>query len=166
MTALRIRFVRSVSMLAACMLLASCDILGLTIGGSGQRAELRRQQAKWARQQITSYYLTYRRDCFCGIEFTTPLEIEVIGGDIATARYTSNNDPIPTWVQSDLPTVERLFGIIARAIDAEADLLEVTYDPDRGYPRRIAIDYRYNLADDEVTHSVSSLQIILPPVVP
>ena len=150
----------------AVLLLSSCDVLGLTIGGSGRRAELERQRAKWARQHITSYRLVYRRDCLCGAEFTAATEIEVRAGQIAGAAYTTRGDPVPSYVHDDLPTIDGLFAIIAAAIDAEADLLDVTYDPTRGYPQKVAIDYRFNAMDDEVTHSVVSLEIILPPVVP
>ena len=166
MIARSIAALRFATPLVAILLLTSCDILGLTIGGSGRRAELERQRAKWARQHITSYRLVYRRDCFCGAEFTAATEIEVRAGQIATASYTESGDPIPGYVHDGLPTVDGLFAIIAEAIDQEADLLEVTYDPTRGYPQKVAIDYRFNAQDDEVTHSVVSLEIILPPVVP
>ena len=147
-------------------MLTSCEILGLTIGGNGRRAELREQQARWARQHIMSYRMTYRRDCYCGSEFTDPTEIEVRSGEIATANYAENDQPIPAYVQPHLPTVEALFAIIDAAIDEDADLLEVTYHPSLGYPTKIAIDYRFNLADDEQAHSVLSLEIILPPITP
>ena len=160
------RAVRCAGALALLLALGSCEILGLSIGGSARRAELERQRAKWARQQITSYNLAYRRECFCGIEFVTPTHIEVRSGDIAAARYAESDAPIPLWVQDRLPTVEALFDVVADAIDREADLLEVVYDPALGYPRRIAIDYRFSTADDEVTHIVSKLEILLPPVVP
>jgi hypothetical protein len=150
----------------ALLFLASCDILGLTVGASGRRAELERQRTKWARQHITSYRLVYRRDCFCGEEFTAPTEIEVRAGEIASATYTNRGDPVPAYVHDALPTIDALFAIVADAIDQEADLLDVTYDPTRGFPRKIAIDSRFNAADDEVTHSVISLEIILPPTVP
>ena len=160
------RVFRCASAIALVLVLGSCEILGLTMGGSGRRAELGRQRAKWASQQITSYNLVYRRDCFCGVEFTTPTYIEVRSGDIATARYAESDAPIPLWVQDRLPTVEALFDVIDDAIDREVDLLEVVYDPARGYPRSIAIDYRFSTADDEVTHVVSGLEIMLPPIVP
>ena len=166
MIALRIRPLRRVGLLATVLLLTSCEILGLTLGGSGRRAELQRQQARWARQQITSYRLTYHRECFCGTALTTPIKIEVRDGVIASARYAEGDDPVPVSVQAFLPTVEGLFAIIDDAIDREADLLEVTYDPNRGYPRRIAIDYRFSTADEEVAHSVTSLEILLPLQVP
>jgi hypothetical protein len=163
---LRFQTLRLGLMIAAVLLLTSCEILGLTLGGSGRRAELERQQGKWARQHITSYRITYQRECFCGSEFTMPTEIEVRGGAIETANYADRNDPIPAYVQAKLPTVDALFAIIADAIDREADLLDVVYDPSRGYPTRVAVDYRFNTADDEVTHSVYTLEIILPPIVP
>jgi hypothetical protein len=166
MNALRSRPLRYAAPLVAALLLTSCDVLGITLGGSGRRSELERQHAKWASQNITAYRFTYRRECFCGTALTSSTEIEVRGGAIVTAHYAERDDPIPTYVQTNLPTVETLFAIIADAIDREADLLEVTYDPMRGYPRRIAIDYRFNTADDEVTHVVSSLEIFLPPLSP
>ena len=160
------RAIRCAGALVLVVLLGSCDVLGLTIGGSGRRTELERQRAKWARHQITSYNLVYRRECFCGTEFITPTFIEVRAGDISTARYAESDAPIPLWVQSTLPTVETLFDLVADAIDREVDLLEVVYDPTLGYPRRIAIDSRFATADDEMTHVVSDLAIVLPPVVP
>lgn len=160
------RAFRYAGALALIVFLGSCDILGLDIGGSAYRSELERQRAKWARQQITSYNLVYRRECFCGIEFLTPTVMEVRAGDIATARYAESDAPIPLWVQDRLPTVEGLFDIIEDALDSEVDLLEVVYDPALGYPRRIAIDHRFSAADDEVTHLVSALEILLPPVIP
>jgi hypothetical protein len=161
----RLRSLRHAAPFVALLLLASCDVLGLTIGGSGRRAELERQRAKWARQQITSYRLVYRRDCECGEALTSPTAIEVRGGAVAAATY-ADGDPVPSHVRDDLPTVDALFAMVAEAIQQEADLLEVTYDASRGYPTRIAIDYRFNAVDDEVTHSVLSLEIILPPIVP
>ncbi len=160
------RALRCAGAVALIFLLGSCEILGLSIGGSARRSELERQRATWARRQVTSYNLTYHRECFCGIEFVTPTYIEVRAGGIAAARYAESDAPLPLWLHGHLPTVEALFDAVDDAIDREADLLEVVYDPILGYPRRIAIDYRFSTADDEVTHVVSTLEIVLPPVVP
>lgn len=161
----RLRPLRTAAPLLALLLLTSCEILGLTFGGSGRRAELERQRAKWARQHITSYRLVYRRDCECGQELSAATAIEVRAGAIAAAAY-ADGGAVPSYVHDQLPTVDDLFAIVAAAIEQEADLLEVTYDAARGYPTRIAVDYRFNAVDDEVTHSVLTLEIILPPIVP
>jgi hypothetical protein len=145
---------------------SSCDVLGVTIGGDGHRRRLELQEARWASQNISAYRLMYQRDCFCGSLFTAPVVVEVRGGNIATAQYAESDEPIPLDMQQHLPTVESLFAIIRDAIDRDSDMIDVTYDPVRGYPRKIAIDYRFNTADDEVTHRVSSLEIFLPPIVP
>ena len=166
MIALSSRGLRCAVVFSATLLLASCDVFGLSLGDRGRRADFERQRAKWERQGISSYRLIYRQDCFCGTEFTVATEIEVRGGSIVGAHYAASNDPIPSYVQSRLPTIESLFDIIADAIEREVDLLDVSYDPDRGFPRKIAIDYRFNTADDEVTHSVLGFEIVLPPIVP
>jgi hypothetical protein len=157
---------RALGIVAAVLLLTSCDILGLTAGASGRRTELARQRAKWNQQQITSYRLTYQRYCFCGTDLSTPVEIEVRSGVVVMARYAESDAAFPSDMQSRLPTVETLCAIVGDAIDRDPDLLEVTYDASRGFPRRIAVDYRFDTADDEFTHTVLSLDIILPPMSP
>ena len=166
MHASRASSVRSTLLGAAILLLASCDVMGLAVEPAARRSELDRQRAKWVQRNVTSYRLTYRRDCFCGAEFTTPTDIEVRSGGIAAANYSDRDDPIPGYVQEGLPTVEALFAIIEDAIARDGDLIEVTYDPLLGYPRRIAIDFRFSRADDEVAHSVLNFEIVLPPAVP
>ena len=150
------RLARSAALIAAAAVLASCDVLGLDVGND-QLPELERQRLKWESGQITSYRFTYRRACFCGTEFLTPTEIEVQSGEITSVRYLERDDPVPVSIANGLPTVPGLFAIIEHAIDNRADLLEVTYDPALGHPTKISIDYRFNIADDEITHLVASL---------
>ena len=53
----------------------------------------------------------------------------------------------------------RLFDFIDHGITNHAVVLRVTYDPTLGYPREIVYDGATNIADDEVTYTVSNVAL-------
>ena len=149
-----LRFVRrTAALLAVSCAAAACSALGLD-GGTSERARLRAHRATWAQQGISAYTFTYRRGCFCPT--VEPITIEVVGAAVVQAAWESSDEPVPFHL-ADLPTVDGLFAIIEHAIARRADHLEVEYHPVLGYPTRVAIDYAFNVADDEVVHSASGL---------
>jgi hypothetical protein len=48
------------------------------------------------------------------------------------------------------PTIDGFFDLVQDAYDRDAYEVQVEFDPDRGYPTRIWIDYVQMMADDEV----------------
>ena len=151
---------RLASLIVTAAMITSCTALGLD-GGTSQRAQLERQKARWARQNISSYRFTYDVACFCHAG-NGPIEIEVRDDLITTAAWPQTDEPVPLAIVNSLPTVDALFRIIDRAIAQKVDLLEVSYHPVMGYPTRIAVDYAFNLADDEIVHLASDLTPIRP----
>jgi hypothetical protein len=109
---------------------------------------------------VPAYRFTYRRSCFC--PETDALSIEVHGATVTYASYEASDQPLPFYLQEQLPTVDSLFATVDRAIGRKVNLLEVEYHPALGYPTRIAIDYAFNVADDEVVHYSSGLTPIPP----
>lgn len=145
---------RSWSLLLAGLLLAaigtSCDgPFGL--GDDDERDRLRANRARWERLGPASYDLTVRSVCFCG--YVDPVRVEVRDGvKVAIVPTTEPGFPVPL----DHPSVPELFDIIDRAIEQKAHRLDVEYG-DLGVPVRIAIDYRENVVDDEITWDVLEL---------
>lgn len=141
-------------LLALVLATPGCSTLGLD-GGTSERSRLRANRMKWAQQEIAAYRFTYHRSCFC--EGSAPLTIDVVGTTVVAAAYESSNQPLPFYLEAHLPTVDSLFAAVDRALAQRVDLLEVDYHPMLGYPTRIAIDYAFNMADDEVVHYASGL---------
>jgi hypothetical protein len=123
------------------------------------RADLAYHRQLWEAQGITSYRFSYRRACFCSD--INMLEIDVVHGVVAAARYADGGAPVGDIYQATLPTVGTLFDIVEAALDSRADALRVTYHPALGYPTEISVDYRFVVADDEFGYTVSSL-VLLP----
>ena len=131
----------------------ACSTLGID-GGTGERARLERNRAKWQQHAFPAYRFTYSTECFCTVAAIT---IEVRDAVVVSAGYTGSAEPVPVYVQDRLPTVDSLFAIVERAIADEVDLLEVRYHEVLGYPTRIAIDRSFNVADEEIVHTAHAL---------
>lgn len=120
---------------------------------------------RWAAAGMNEYDYSFSRRCFCREEYLGPYDVVVRDGSITVARL--HGVDLLTIQGLDLSgyeqiifTVDGLFDEIERAL-AEAASLTVEYEPDLGYPTRVAIDWMANVADDEIEYSIADLH---PPV--
>jgi len=121
----------------------------------GDQSRLEENRDKWRAQGLTTYSFTLRQVCFCGIN--GPVRVVVVNGAAVNATLISNGQLVdPRFVSS----IESLFDFIQRGIAKHSAVLEVTYDPTRGFPARIVSDGSKSTADDEVTYEVSDVQPI------
>ena len=124
-----------------------------------KEGDLERAEAAWAGQQIEDYRYTYGFSCGMCLPIG-PAVIDVHDGVVTAARNIGESDPLPVTVMGSVLTVPELFALIRRAVEHQADALEVTYHATLGYPITVAIDWQFGLADDEVWHSVAELRRI------
>ncbi len=108
-------------------------------------------EAKWMANKPKVYEFHIEQICFCGpippgwdpiifhVEDGTP---SLVSGERAFAfrKYLENYN-----------TAEKLFAYIRAEIAKHDYRVEVDYDPDLGYPKRIFTDPQQNTADDEMT---------------
>lgn len=122
--------------------------------GSSSEPPLQDQDAaayqRWVESGIDDYRFSVTAQCFCVEQ--EPLVVTVRDGQVVSvtpesARY---------WREVAVPVPDQ-FAAIAEARDQYATV-EVTYDAELGYPRRIAEDRIANATDDEVTFFVSDFQ--------
>lgn len=135
------------------MLLA---VLALTSCTSAVQSKLDENIDLWESKGLRNYDFVLKETCFCII--TTPAMIQVRDGEAISVTYISNGVEKQTQSLSDLDTIEDLFRAIQRAIDGNAHTIDVQYDGDYGYPRRISIDYEENATDDEYTYEITSFE--------
>lgn len=108
--------------------------------GSAQR-KLDAARHRWHRAAIHNYRFSYDAICFC--PHRTP-QVLFVRNDRAVK---------PPPGLRDVATIRRLHRIVQGAIDREVAGLSVRYDR-RGVPRRISVDGRRMVADDEITYRV------------
>ena len=128
--------------LAALLALVACG------DPTGPGAELRDARRRWATARPAAYRMTIEWSCFCGLR--GPVEVVVRDGVVHGRRIVATGEQLfGADYENVYPPVEGLFALVDEAIERDADWVEATYDPERGYPVEIAIDHRGDVADDE-----------------
>ena len=136
--------------LAAACLLCACG--GSDISPETPRSRLEFHRALWQGQSLRAYRFRVRVSCFCPPEATAPTEFTVRDGVATPVRETMRR----------FETIEKLFAFIEEEIARGAQMVDVTYDPARGYPTQIVIDGSPQIADDELGVQVDALTPLAP----
>ena len=116
------------------------------------KSRLDENRDRWRAQGLNAYTFTLSQFCFCAIN--GPVRVFVSNGAVISATQISNGQALDTRFVS---SIESLFDFIERGIARHSAVLDVTYDPARGYPVRIVSDGSRSTADDEVTYEVSDV---------
>lgn len=143
---------RSSGLIALTACLAGCSD---AISGPDPRGELEANRNRWQSVGFTDYTYRVDRACFCG--FFGLAEIEVRNGVIVAVTQVEDGTSVDPEFFQFYDTVEDLFDLIEDAIAREAEVLNVEYNDQLGYPTTIELDYAFNVADDELTVTVSGL---------
>jgi hypothetical protein len=123
----------------------------------GEREVLQRNLALWRGQGLTSYRFQYQHRCFCPPAVTDPVSIVVRGGEVVSVTSVATGQAVPADRFEQYLTVDALFALAQQALD-EAASVTIGYDPAYGYPARVDVDWRREIADDEGFHQAANLQ--------
>ena len=144
--------------LLAALLLAACGDLG------GPRTDLETARDRWAATEPAAYEMTLRHVCFCGGEVTTPVIVTVRGGVVQSRRYVDGGPlggrDVDPRLAGTFPAVDGLFRVVEDALARHAAQIDATYDPQRGYPVTLYIDYERNVADEEQGYQVQAFRAL------
>lgn len=142
--------------------LAAVALQGCTggpFGASGARAELLGGRALWQREGAADYAYTVRRVCFCGPEVAGPVRVEVRGGHTVSVA-TPGGQSLAMGAFDRLDTVEELFATVEEAIERDPHHLMAGYDPARGHPVSLYVDYDGRTVDEENGFEVTGFTVL------
>lgn len=99
---------------------------------------------------------TYRLEVLCFCPLTGPLRVSVVDGEVASATRLAKPGR-----GAQAPEFARLTinDLIAKANDPSVFEADVTWPAGTDHPTRIAIDQIENAVDDEVTYTISNVQV-------
>ncbi len=112
--------------------------------------ELERNARLWSRTRPANYEYAVERLCFCGTEARGPVHVSVEANQVLDRTYVGTGNPVPATLAPLFPDVDGLFDLLREAILEGAHEIRVTYDPGTGVPVDFWIDYRANVADEEL----------------
>jgi hypothetical protein len=136
--------------LAAVLLLAAC-------GGDSTTAPANRlgeQRSLWTAQGLTDYTFDVKRVCFCYL--VADVRVTVVGGVITGVTDIATGDALGSDLMKEFRTINSLFDLVQDAYNRNAHEVQVEFDPSRGYPTRIWIDYVLMIADEEMGFTLLS----------
>lgn len=133
------------------LVLIACSVSPLGVS----RDELRDAETRWRLSAIASYDFVVQRGCFCGPAVTRPVTAQVRDGAFAALVYADSGTAADTSLFTDVLTVDRLHGLIERALAQSPAAFSAVYDPFFGYPTRLVVDPNAAIADDELTITVT-----------
>jgi len=146
---------RLTSLTFAC--LAAAATLGACDGPTAPERQLQAARLKWERTRPAAYAITIARYCFCA-PGGGPVIVSVRDGVVESRTYVNSGAAVAPTDADYFPTVDGLFEVIEDARRQGADAINATYDPTRGFPVVISIDYVREIADEELSYRTTNFQ--------
>lgn len=111
-----------------------------------QRNKLNQARTLWDSKHVASYSYILELQCFCApASQLSPVLVTVQNGAVASVQYwdedPADRTPAPAGVFGPYDTVEELFDFVAEAIRQDADVLQVGYDAEYGFPNVVNVDF-------------------------
>lgn len=130
---------------------------------AAQQSELDAARAAWTESGIASYEYGYHRFCECYGDSPPETLVTVAEGEVTSVRHrrpdSTREVPAAARNLQYYWTVADLFDLIDSAIARDATV-RARFDPIRGYPTSIYIDYVGNMIGDEVDVRITRLTVL------
>lgn len=117
--------------------------------------QLREAERRWERAGIRDYTFETRTSCFCPSEIMAWAVVHVRDAEIVAA-YSLDGSPLSGFDLASRKTVEELFAV-ARAEHEHIADIDFEFDDDLGYPLRIRLQEKKNVADASATYEARNL---------
>ncbi|KAL3938485.1 MAG: hypothetical protein SGBAC_006619 [Bacillariaceae sp.] len=111
-------------------------------------------KAKWESMGLSNYRFGIVKECRCA--FTDPIAIQVSNGEVVRMNNRYGEQVYQNTTFYSL-TIEDIFGLIKTGMDGNYSTIEVEYDEDYGYPKKVVLDPSAMTADDEYTLTIDYL---------
>ena len=118
-------------------------------------------RARWQAAQIDDYEYSYQRVCDCHPDQLADTIVTVTDGEVVAVRYAredyAEDVPVAEDRLSWFRTIEDLFALVDNAL-ASGAAVRATFDPERGYPTSVYVDYVTDLVGDEVDLTITAFR--------
>jgi hypothetical protein len=129
--------------------------------GPSDLRKLAQAESRWKSKHIQSYTFEMRTSCFCPVEVNEWAVVEVRNGEIVTARSLTGT-PLTGFALSSRKTVEQLFDAARPPYEDWLGGVDFDFDAELGYPLRVSLIGKPNIADAGVVYDARNLKPISP----
>jgi hypothetical protein len=126
--------------------------------------KLNEQQLMWNALNITEYKFEFVWNCFCTVEYTTPVILHVRDNEIIDVEWANASENDVELVNPDVEkyhTISELFSFTSEYYAKKPYTMDVKFDDDHQFVTEMYADVEQNIADEEVGFVASNLQVIV-----
>lgn len=120
--------------------------------------EVQKNREKWQAHEISGYQIEMQKICYCVPEVVRMMVFEVEGDDVTSVRYADTGEDVDPQHYGDFNTVEGMFTFVEQAIAKNPADLSIAYDENYGYIKELSVDFKENIADDEISIIASNMR--------
>ncbi len=120
--------------------------------------EVQMNREKWMSHEISGYQIEMQKICYCVPEVVRMMVFEVEGDEVTAVRYADTGEDVDPQHYGDFNTIEGMFSFVEKAIEKDPADLSIAYDEKYGYIKELSIDFKENIADDEISIIASNMR--------
>ena len=109
----------------------------------------------WNEKKIENYSFSFKRVCFCPLEYVGPHQIVVKNGKISTVNGAPYNKAERYGVMYTIP---ELLQVIKENIDRKPVKQTLNFNPTYGYPTSVFFDFSEMIADEEIGYEITNFK--------
>ena len=121
-------------------------------------SEIQSNREKWMAHEISGYEIEMQKICYCVPEVVRMMVFEVEDDKVATVRYADTGDDVDPQHYGNFNTIEGMFTFVEQALEKNPADLIIAYDEKYGYIKELSIDFKENIADDEISIIASNMR--------
>ena len=121
-------------------------------------SEVQLNREKWMSHEISSYQIEVQKICYCVPEVVRMMVFEVDGDEVASVRYADTGEDVDPQHYGEFNTIEDMFTFVEKALEKNPADLSIAYDEKYGYIKELSVDFKENIADDEISIIASNMR--------
>lgn len=121
-------------------------------------SEVESNREKWMQHGINNYEIEMQKICYCVPEVVRMMVFEVDDNSIKTVRYADTGDDVEQQHYGDFNTIESMFAFVEQSLEKNPADISIAYDEKYGYIKELSIDFKENIADDEISIIASNMR--------
>jgi Family of unknown function (DUF6174) len=111
----------------------------------------------WISKNLSTYSYTLQHSCFCPLEITKAMRLEVRDGVLTSVKYVDSGADVPTNFRPNIFKIEAFFDLIDSTRTKGGTVENLSFDAALGYPTQMNLDPIPLAADDESHFKLSDL---------
>jgi Family of unknown function (DUF6174) len=118
----------------------------------------------WASKNLGTYSYTLQRSCFCPLEITKAMRLEVRDGVLTSVKYADSGADVAANFRPNIFKIEAFFDLIDSTRAKAGTVENLSFDATLGYPTQMSLDPIPLAVDDETSYKLSDLKALGAPM--